>query len=276
VPRAGECAHCGGIYLFLRNAAGTNEMSLEGAESSGTSVKTEANPAKLELALNDLATTLKTTNGKIKYYALAIIAGGLFFLFGLFAGLSGREVPFASMPQPPTMTECITSTLNTLNLKPPSLTGLSDVQGYCYSVVRSQGLLNDFTFRRLNFVQQYRANGILMWMVVVITISGVFLAAIQLFASYQLALTQRTAFTQSDEISLKRDQIVLKSSVTGLFILLLSFAFFLVFVLYVYRFQRLNDEDLQTSQQTQALPIGRLGPPPDTSTSDSKTPDSSK
>jgi hypothetical protein len=225
----------------------------------------DGDSTRIESARGELAAEPEAkTHVKVKYFALVAVAGGLIFLIGLFAGLSGRDVPFASAPEPPTMMQCISNTLGLLDLKQPSTAALQETGEYCYSVVRSQGLLNDFTVRKLNFVQQYRANGILMWMVVVITISGVILAGLQLFASYQLAVTQRTALAGSDELSLKRDQIVLKSSVTGVLILLLSFAFFLVYVLYVYRFERPNEQDVQNLQQILNLPIGKLGASPAT------------
>jgi hypothetical protein len=72
-------------------------------------------------------------------------------------------------------------------------------------------------------------------MVVLITISGVALAGLQLAASYRLAVIRGTEFATASELVLnKSGDLVLKSSVTGLFILIISFAFFLVFVLYVY------------------------------------------
>jgi hypothetical protein len=104
-----------------------------------------------------------------------------------------------------------------------------------------------------------------MWMVVAVTFSGVLLAGLQLWASYQLAAASRTTLHANDgEFILKRDQLVLKSSITGLFILLVSFCFFLVFVFYVYRFEapadRINSISLPPMP---TLPMGGLGPPSD-------------
>lgn len=199
---------------------------------------------------------------KIKYYALAILVAIFFFLFGLIVGFRGGEVPIASSPEVPSLTRCMSKTLAVLDLKQaPTPEVLRQLVEHCYSVVRSYELLKDFELRKLNFVQQYRANGILLWMVVIITISGVAIAAIQILASYRLAAPDRKIIAGRDELYLKRDQIVLKSSVTGLFILLLSFAFFLVFVLYVYRFERWQDDDLQKPQQSLNLPLGGLGTP---------------
>jgi hypothetical protein len=102
-----------------------------------------------------------------------------------------------------------------------------------------------------------------MWMVVIITFSGVLLAGLQLWASYRLAESRQTTLDANDgQLVLERDRVVLKSSIAGLFILLVSFAFFLVFVLYVYRFEHISDQ-----ANSDALPVtvhstDGLGPPP--------------
>lgn len=140
---------------------------------------------------------------------------------------------------------------------------LKELIELCYSEIRSQGLLADFTSRRLVYEQQYRANGILLWMIVIITLSGVVLAGLQLAASYKLAVINRAPnLSTTDEITLKRDQLVLKSSVTGLLILSVSFAFFLVFVLYVYRIESAVSDDVQRQPSGPLLSGGVLGAPP--------------
>ena len=102
-----------------------------------------------------------------------------------------------------------------------------------------------------------------MWMVVAVTFSGVLLAGLQLLASYQLAIANKTSMDANNgEIIVKRDQVVLRSSITGLFILLISFCFFLVFVFYVYRFETLDENTNLTSPPLSTLPMGGLGPPP--------------
>lgn len=180
----------------------------------------------------------------------------------LVAGVSSLARPAQPVPEPGTITECVKDTLQHLQMKEPATpTVLTELVGYCYSAARSQGLLNDFAIRRLNFSQQYRANGILLWLVVGITVSGVALSAFQLWGSYRL--TRRGAsFTAESEISLGLDRLVLKTSITGLLLLVSSFAFFLVFVLYVYRIEYVGDEDMHLPQQTQTLPLGGLGSPP--------------
>jgi hypothetical protein len=191
---------------------------------------------------------------------LAAIAG---LLIGLFLGYSAGDLPIAKQPDLATMSQCVTDTLSLFGQKTsPTPETLRDAREHCYSLIQAQGLLSDFAIRKLNFFQQYRANGVLMWMVVAVTFSGVLLAGIQLWASYLLAAANRTSLrANSGELTLKRDQMVLKSSITGLFILLISFCFFLVFVFYVYRFETTADNNNSVSQPVPTLPLGGLGPP---------------
>lgn len=124
-------------------------------------------------------------------------------------------------------------------------------------------MLSDFAIRKLDFFQQYRANGILMWMVIAVTFSGVLLAGLQLWASYELATVNKSPLnTDESQIVLTRDQLVLKSSVTGLLILLISFCFFLAFIVYVYRLQPLENHANQDVVPIPTLPMGGLGPSP--------------
>jgi hypothetical protein len=197
----------------------------------------------------------------VAYVALAAVAG---LLVGLYVGYSVADLPIAMRPNPPSMNQCVADTLNLLGSRnPPNSEILRDARDHCYSLIQAEGTLSDFVLRKLNFLQQYRANGVLMWMVVAVTFSGVLLAGLQLRASFQLAAAAKTPLPGGDsELILKRDQLALRSSVTGLLILLVSFCFFLVFVLYVYRFETLEDRSGSASLSVPALPIGRLGPPP--------------
>jgi hypothetical protein len=185
-------------------------------------------------------------------------------LIGCLIGYLISGLPVAKQPESPSMSQCVTDTLNLFGQKGASTAeALRDAREHCYSLIQAQGVLNDFAIRKLNFFQQYRANGVLMWMVVAVTISGVLLAALQLWASYQLALANKTSLDASDgQIVVKANQLVLRSSITGLFILLVSFCFFLVFVLYVYRFETPDDRANAAAPAAPILPMGGLGPPP--------------
>jgi len=134
----------------------------------------------------------------------------------------------------------------------------------CYSMIRNQQLLNDFQIRRVHYFEQYRSGNILLWLVVIITFSGVLLAAAQLAASYRLAFEPGTSWTLSSEIGVQRDSVVLRSSVTGLFILIISFAFFLTFVIYIYH-DKEEVVDAPSKNSVSSGPVlqpGGMGSPP--------------
>ena len=97
-------------------------------------------------------------------------------------------------------------------------------------------LYEEQVIRNENFVFQRYENTIIMLMVVSITISGVILAGLQLFASYKLASVGKATFADAGEVTIDSHSLAVKSSVVGVIILAISFAFFLVFVLYVYTF----------------------------------------
>ncbi len=191
---------------------------------------------------------------------LTAIAG---LLAGLYVGSAIGDIPVAKQAELPTMSQCIVDTLSLQGQKKPAFEALRNTREHCYSFINAQGLLNDYAIRKLNFFQQYRANGVLMWMVVTVTFSGVLLAALQLWASYRLAEANRTPLpADSGEITLQRDRLVLRSSIAGLFILLISFCFFLVFVFYVYKFETPVDRGAAVPPPAAMLPTGGLGPAP--------------
>jgi len=112
---------------------------------------------------------------------------------------------------------------------------LYDLNLFCYNNIGSQLKLDQEKIRRDSFVFQRNENVVLLFMVVLITISGVVLAGVQLLASYKLALLGRGALAGGgSEISYSATSVSFKSSVIELTILAMSFAFFLVFVIYVF------------------------------------------
>jgi hypothetical protein len=143
---------------------------------------------------------------------------------------------------------------------------LSQLSDFCYNQVRGEDLLGDFHVRKLNFVQQVSDSRILLWMVVAITISGVLLAGLQLLAAYRLASFSGGDFApgQGGEVTLDSKSVSLKSSVTGLLILIISFAFFIVYVRWVYPIQTRTDPeaDAPAWKSPPMLRTGGVGTPP--------------
>ncbi len=115
-----------------------------------------------------------------------------------------------------------------------------DILWWTYALcekITSQKLLDEEqVIRNENFVFQRYENTIIMLMVVSITISGVILAGLQLLASYRLASLGKDVLSETSEVNLSFNRMAVRSSVVGVIILAISFAFFLVFVLYVYTF----------------------------------------
>lgn len=131
----------------------------------------------------------------------------------------------------------------------------------CYKELSAQSQLDDFRLRTLKYLQQSHDQNVLLWMVVAITISGVALAAVQLLASFRLASAGRGELARDAELSIEQGRISLKSSVTGLLILVVSFAFFTVFVYEIYRLRdstpRVEDREPQQLSADPVQPKGR-------------------
>ena len=111
---------------------------------------------------------------------------------------------------------------------------VGSVYSLCYNIVSTDLTAQEQIIINQNYVFQRSENVVLMIMVVVITLSGVALAALQLLASYQLASLGKGTLAEGSEINVGVSNLAVKSSVVGVTILGISFAFFLVFVLYVY------------------------------------------
>ena len=111
-------------------------------------------------------------------------------------------------------------------------------QQICYEKIRHQHNLNNHTVDRYTYQHQHLADFIVMWMVVGLTGSGVFLAAYQIISS-SIIFGENNLSTSIDEnasiISIEKGKLYFKSSVTGLFILVISFAFFYIYTIYVYK-----------------------------------------
>ncbi len=123
------------------------------------------------------------------------------------------------------------------NVSDVTVDQLYRLNDFCYDTIGSQLKIDQEKIRRDNFLFQRNENVVLLYMVVLITLSGVALAGLQLFASYKLAAVGRGELAGGGEVSYSAQQgVSFKSSVVGLMILALSFAFFLVFIVYVYSF----------------------------------------
>jgi hypothetical protein len=157
-----------------------------------------------------------------------------------------------------------------------ALPDLNAATASCYDHLYAQGLLNEFLIRRVNFQTQHVADQMLMWMVIGLTISGVVLAGVQIIGANRVYMASggKTALPDS-EVSLEAGKIYVKSAVTGVVILLISFAFFFVYVAEVYTIKDPPGTDpveaVTQSATVSEPPAGQgnfvdgggLGPPPE-------------
>jgi hypothetical protein len=119
---------------------------------------------------------------------------------------------------------------------------LAGVHGLCYARINEEDTLEEFGIRRGAFLNQQAETGILMWLVVSITISGVLLAGLQLLAGFKLAMRGKAAFEQGGQISLEANKLSLNSSVTGVLVLAISLCFFYIFAREIYLIRVVGEE----------------------------------
>jgi hypothetical protein len=132
------------------------------------------------------------------------------------------------------MAQCRTETLGQIKPDKIDLKFLAGLHGLCYARINEEDALTEFGIRRGAFLTQQSETGILMWMVVLITISGVILAAVQLVAGFKLALLGKAAFDQGGQISLEANKLSISSSVAGVLVLAISLCFFYIFAKEIY------------------------------------------
>lgn len=167
-------------------------------------------------------------------------------------------------PEPPPqiniadrIANCRAETLTGLKPEKPNIDLYRDLAAHCYVQVRGEAHLIDFNIRRLNLINQQIDGRVILGMVVAITVSGVMLAALQLLYAFRLASAGKGEFGQSQELTLEQNKISVKSSVTGLMIFVISFAFFMVYVVWVYTSKELKQENPPTDSYQQLQPSPR-------------------
>ena len=130
--------------------------------------------------------------------------------------------------------QCRRQSLRAIQQPSPSIDMLGTVSRHCYEQIRGEGVLSELDIRRSAFIDQAYQGKVVLWMVVAITLSGVALAGLQLVMGYRLIQAGYRLESGDSEVTLERNKIAVRSSVTGLLILTVSFAFFLVYVLWIY------------------------------------------
>src|SRR3954468_3827617 len=137
----------------------------------------------------------------------------------------------------PDQNKCIDRVFSRLKLEAVDLAVYEDVWKLCGTESFNALSLQDFRIRREKFVRQELDERVTLALVVGITISGVLMAGLQLLMSYKLAQAGHSELAKDIELSVQKDKIALKSSVVGLAILVISLAFFVVYVKWIYSIQ---------------------------------------
>jgi hypothetical protein len=166
-----------------------------------------------------------------------------------------------------TISACVDRVLSKMPRTQDIREAMWDAANLCQTLITAQRTGDLQQIRADNFVFQRSENSVLMWMVVAITIAGVALAAAQLWASYVLARVRGSALSEGGSVDFSKDKLAVQSSVVGVVVLGISFAFFLVFVLWVYTFDDTSRQKNVVSQSADEPPhqisAGGLRPMPE-------------
>jgi hypothetical protein len=168
---------------------------------------------------------------------------GVILLFYLYLMFSVAHVEADNSNfQERALSDCIEKYRPLASVVPVDVPNLYHLNGFCFDSLGSQLKLDQEQIRRNTFMFQSTENVVLLYMVVIITFSGVLLAGVQLVASYKLAVIGRGELAGGGELAYSPSSgaVSFKSSVVGLTILALSFAFFLIFVKEIYPLKELN------------------------------------
>lgn len=132
------------------------------------------------------------------------------------------------------ISQCDRDTGAALSINRGDLVSLDRLSTHCIQIVRNLRIIEDFEVRRQAFLQQYQRGEIILWLVISITVSGIVMAAVQLVAAYNLSIAFGQVVTNDSELTFDAKGMTIRSTVSGLVILAMSFAFFLVYVVDVY------------------------------------------
>jgi len=196
------------------------------------------------------------------YFLTAFVVALLVYLIATLPAARDRT----SSGDDKVISHCIDVYRTGTSAQPIDVEVLNKLNMFCYSAARSQLLVDEENIRKDNFVFQRYENMILLFVVVTLTLSGVILAGLQLLAYYKLAVVGRGELSGGAEVSYSKDAVSFKSSVVGLAILFISFAFFMVFVLEVYTLKESSTSTPSLPGMAEQFRLRSVpGPPPSTS-----------
>lgn len=117
---------------------------------------------------------------------------------------------------------------------------LGRLHNVCHGILSNEQSVRQQAATNRIYENQIFDSHVLLFTVVFITLSGIVLAALQLWASYKLAVKSGGTLGDAGEVSLQPGNVAVKSSVVGVIILGISLAFFAIFVTQVYRIQNIT------------------------------------
>lgn len=170
----------------------------------------------------------------------------------------GSDVPANMDAQ---LNVCRDNIMQTLKKTSYDIRDLDQITNHCVIQVSNSLSLADFNVRRLAFIDQYSESPFILWLVVIITLSGVVLAAIQIAAAYNVSAAYGRSLELGGKVDWEGTKLSVKSTVAGILILAMSFAFFLVFVIYVYTIWNPGETGAQPRLQATTATPNSSGPP---------------
>jgi hypothetical protein len=211
--------------------------------------------------VTSVVSTLSRRTVGFVYFITALIVAFSVYLIATLPAARDRSVS----GEDKVISRCIDAHRSVTSSQLTDIDALSRLNNFCYDTARSQLLVDEENIRKDNFVFQRYENMILLFVVVSLTLSGVILAGLQLLASYKLAVAGRGELAGGAEVSYSKDTVSFKSSVVGLAILFISFAFFMVFVLEVYTLKESTASTPSVPGMSEPFRLrGVPGPPPTT------------
>ena len=130
---------------------------------------------------------------------------------------------------------CIGRMLRLTGTQAPTVQNINEMRSVCEQMSLATYRAQTEAATARIYEAQLTQNTVMLWLVVILTMGGIGLAAVQLWATYRLAKAGQGALADGGEATIEHGKIVVRSSVVGIIILAMSFAFFSMYVLYVYR-----------------------------------------
>ncbi|MEO8813167.1 MAG: hypothetical protein ABI376_09690 [Caulobacteraceae bacterium] len=185
------------------------------------------------------------------------LAAALGLLIGLMA------VPGVAMAAPATpLQACILRQALPEANSGDALDRMDKARGVCFDVAADEQRLRILKVNERIYENQLLEANVLLVVVTAITLSGVALSALQLYASYRLALVGHGVLADGGEVDLHANSIAVKSSVVGVVILTISLAFYALFIVYVYQIRPYAGITSLGSSAGPSAPPNVPSPPP--------------